>query len=238
MDHFRKSLAWVVVTFLLAACASTPTPASSSGNDSASGKGTTQAATASARNEGAEAGEPATRQHMPVTQLTSTYHIGVDDVVQVSVWRNENLSVTVPVRPDGMISIPLAGDVLAGGKTPEQVAVSIEKKLSRYIRAPQVTVILTQLNSHEYLSRVRVTGAVRNPISVSYRQGMTILDVVLTAGGVTEFAAPNRTRLYRKNGTKTKSFRIHLGDILNKGQLKTNLELQPGDVITVPERVF
>lgn len=170
--------------------------------------------------------------------LISEYKIGVDDVVQVSVWRNPNLSVTVPVRPDGMISIPLGGDILAGGLTPVQVAASIRKKLSQFVRAPQVTVILTQLNSHEYLSRVRVTGAVRNPISISYRQGMSILDVVLAAGGVTEFAASNRARLYRQVGKKTKSYRIRLGDILNRGKLKTNINLQPGDVITIPERLF
>lgn len=170
--------------------------------------------------------------------LVKEYHIGVDDVVQVSVWKNENLSVKVPVRPDGKISIPLAGDVMAGGLTPSQVAKSIKHKLSAYIRDPQVTVILTELHSHEYLSRVRVTGAVRTPISVSYRQGMTVLDLVLAAGGVTEFASPNGTRLYRKIKGKVESFRVRLGDILSKGKLSTNLAIEPGDVITVPERLF
>ena len=106
------------------------------------------------------------------------------------------------------------------------------------MRDPQVTVILTQLHSHEYLSRVRVTGAVRTPISVTYRQGMTILDVVLAAGGVTEFAAPNNARLYRKEGNKTRAYRVKLGDILNRGKLKTNIDIKPGDVITIPERLF
>lgn len=168
----------------------------------------------------------------------SKYLIGVDDIVKVSVWKNENMSVTVPVRPDGMISIPLAGDVLAGGLTPNQVAASIRQKLKSYIRDPQVTVILTQLRSHDYLSRVRVTGAVRNPISVPFRQGMTVLDVVLAAGGTTEFASPNGTRLYRKQDGKNHVFKIRLGDILNKGKLKTNIDIVPGDVVTVPERLF
>ena len=168
----------------------------------------------------------------------SRYLIGVDDIVKVSVWKNENMSVTVPVRPDGMISIPLAGDVLAGGLTPNQVAASIRQKLKSYIRDPQVTVILTQLRSHDYLSRVRVTGAVRNPISVPFRQGMTVLDVVLAAGGTTEFASPNGTRLYRKHDGKNHVFKIRLGDILNKGKLKTNIDILPGDVVTVPERLF
>jgi len=170
--------------------------------------------------------------------LVKEYHIGVDDVLQVSVWKNENLSVKVPVRPDGKISIPLAGEVMAGGLTPPQVAASIKHKLSAFIRDPQVTVILTELHSHEYLSRVRVTGAVRTPISVSYRQGMTVLDLVLAAGGVTEFASPNGTRLYRKIKGKVESFRVRLGDILRKGKLSTNLAIEPGDVITVPERLF
>lgn len=170
--------------------------------------------------------------------LVSKYLIGVDDEVKVSVWKNENMSVTVPVRPDGMISIPLAGDVLAGGLTPNQVAASIRAKLKNYIRDPQVTVILTKLRSHDYLTRVRVTGAVRNPISVPFRQGMTVLDLVLAAGGVTEFASPNGTRLYRKVDGKNHVFKIRLGDILNKGKLQTNIDIIPGDVVTVPERLF
>lgn len=172
------------------------------------------------------------------TDAQETYHIGVDDRVQVSVWRNPDLSVTVPVRPDGMISVPLIGDVHAGGLTPEQVAKSIRQKLATYIRDPNVTVIVTELRSHEFLSRVRITGAVRTPRSLAYRQGMTVLDAVLEAGGVNDFAAPNRTKLYRREKNKTEVLEIDLGDILNKGQLETNAVLVPGDVITVPERIF
>jgi len=166
------------------------------------------------------------------------YKIGIDDRVQVSVWRNPELSVTVPVRPDGMISVPLIGDVQAGGLTATEVADLIKKKLSSYIREPSVAVILTELRSHEYLSRVRVTGAVRTPKSIPHRQGMTVLDVVLEAGGANEFAAPNRTKLYRKQKDKTEVFDVDLGDILNKGRLDTNFLLYPGDVVTIPERLF
>lgn len=166
------------------------------------------------------------------------YKIGVDDRVQVSVWRNPELSVTVPVRPDGMISVPLIGDVQAGGLTATEVADLIKKKLSSYIREPSVAVILTELRSHEYLSRVRVTGAVRTPRSIPHRQGMTVLDVVLEAGGANEFAAPNRTKLYRRQKDKTEIFDVDLGDILNKGRLDTNFLLYPGDVVTIPERMF
>lgn len=166
------------------------------------------------------------------------YRIGVEDRVQVSVWRNPELSVIVPVRPDGMISVPLIGDVEAGGLTATQLANLIKKKLSNYIREPSVAVILTELRSHEFLSRVRVTGAVRTPKSIPHRQGITVLDAVLEAGGTNEFAAPNRAKLYRKRKDKTEISNVNLGDILNKGVLDTNFTLYPGDVVTVPERLF
>ncbi|MCR4346514.1 MAG: polysaccharide biosynthesis/export family protein [Sulfuricaulis sp.] len=166
------------------------------------------------------------------------YRIGVDDRLQITVWRNPELSLTVPVRPDGKISAPLIGDVQAGGNTPTQVAAIIKDKLSAYIREPNVAVILTELRSHEFLSRVRVTGAVRTPRSMPYRPGMTVLDAVLEAGGVNDFASPNRTKLYRKGKTKTDVLEIDLTDILTKGKLESNFELRPGDVVTVPERLF
>ncbi|BAV34139.1 sugar ABC transporter substrate-binding protein [Sulfuricaulis limicola] len=166
------------------------------------------------------------------------YRIGADDRLQITVWRNPELSTTVPVRPDGKISVPLIGDVQAGGKTPTQVAAIIKDKLSAYIREPNVAVILTELRSHEFLSRVRVTGAVRTPRSMPYRPGMTVLDAVLEAGGTNDFAAPNRTKLYRKTKTKTDLLDINLADILVKGKLESNYDLKPGDVVTVPERLF
>jgi polysaccharide export outer membrane protein len=172
--------------------------------------------------------------------FTEEYRIGVDDVLQVTVWRNPELGATVPVRPDGRISVPLLGDVVAGGRTPEEVAREIEDRLGRYVRDTKVAVILTELRSHEYLSRVRVTGAVQQPVSVPYRQGMTVLDAVLEAGGTTEFAAADRTRLYRKSkgGSATTTIDIRLGRILKSGDLATNIPVLPGDVITVPERAF
>lgn len=173
-------------------------------------------------------------------QAVNTYLIGVDDQLQITVWHNPDLSVSVPVRPDGKITVPLIGDVAAGGKTPDEVSAEIKDKLQSFVRDPQVAVILTALRSHEYLSRVRVTGAVRTPISIPYRQGMTVLDAVLAAGGTTEFAAPDRTELYRKpsaNGTAT-SYAVHLEKILQEGDLANNYPVQPGDVITVPQRAF
>ena len=174
----------------------------------------------------------------PGALIEETYRIGVDDGLQISVWRNPELSVAVPVRPDGMISVPLIGDVRAGGLTPEQVAKVVKDKLAAYVRDPSVTVIVTNLRSHEFLSRIRITGAVRTPKSMPYRRGMTVMDAILEAGGVNDFAAPNRTKLYRRVKDKAQVIAIDLGDILNKGRLETNVMLLPGDVLTVPERIF
>lgn len=168
----------------------------------------------------------------------SDYHLGVDDLVQVNVWGNDELSVEMPVRPDGKISMPLIGDVQAGGRTPKQVAEDIRVRLSGYIRNPNVTVILTELRSHEYLSRIRVTGAVTSPVSLPYRQGMTVIDAVLAAGGVNEYAATSSAKLYRKRNGKTHVLKVDLDAILEDGKLDTNYDLQPGDIITVPERLF
>ena len=170
--------------------------------------------------------------------IDGDYRIGVDDRVQVSVWRNPELSVIVPVRPDGKISVPIIGDVPAGGRTASEVAEIIKKRLSEYVRDPSVVVIVTELHSHEFLSRVRVTGAVRTPRSIPHRQGMTVLDAVLEAGGINDFASPNGTKLYRKVKGKTEVFEIELGNILTKGKIESNYMLRPGDVLTVPERLF
>ena len=186
----------------------------------------------------ATGGGGSTTPPAPAQAAVDDYAIGVDDVVQVTVWRNPELGITVPVRPDGKISVPLIGDVMAGGRTPSQVSADIQEKLAAFVRDPQVAVILTALNSHEYLSRVRVTGAVRQPISIPYRQGMTVLDAVLAAGGVNEFAAPDRSSLYRRAEGQTASYAVRLDKIINRGDLSTNFTVAPGDVITVPERAF
>ena len=163
------------------------------------------------------------------------YLIGVGDTLSINVWRNADLSIEVPVRPDGKISVPLAGDIDVGNKTPEAVGANITELLSKFIRDPYVTVIVTTMGSDQYRSRVRVTGAVDSPLSTPYRQGMTVMDVVLEAGGLTEFANPSKATLFRKNGDRLP---VDLRGILNRGDMSTNYALVPGDVITVPERAF
>ncbi|WP_273208487.1 XrtA/PEP-CTERM system exopolysaccharide export protein [Marinobacter subterrani] len=166
------------------------------------------------------------------------YILGATDVVRVSVWRNDDLSISVPVRPDGKISVPLAGDVQASGKTPEELAYDIEQNLESYIREPQVSVVVTSMGSHEFSDRVRVTGAVAQPTSVPHRAGMTVLDMVLTSGGLSPFAAPNNSMLYRVVEGKVVAIPIRLDDILTRGDISTNYRLRPGDILTVPERTL
>jgi len=166
------------------------------------------------------------------------YVIGVGDNLQVAVWRNPELSVTVPVRPDGMISTPLVGDIMAAGKPANKLASDIRVKLEGFVRSPEVTVIVTEASSSEFLRRVRVTGAVRTPISVPYRDGMTVLDLVLLAGGTNEFASGNGAKLYRKTDGVVKVFPVYLSDILNDGKVESNYPLTPSDIVTVPERNF
>lgn len=169
---------------------------------------------------------------------TQGYQIGVGDEISVQVWKSPELSVQVPVRPDGKISAPLVGDVVAAGQTTQQLSEVLAEKFATYVRNPQVTVIVLNPASGEYLRRVRVTGAVKNPTSVSHQQGMTVLDLVLEAGGLTDFAVGNRANLYRRYGDKTEVFPVRLDDILQKGRLETNYQLAPSDILTIPERVF
>ncbi len=166
------------------------------------------------------------------------YVIGVGDNVMVSVWRNPDLSITVPVRPDGKISTPLVGDIRAAGISPMQLSSALKKRLSKFIRDPQVSVIMTGLNSHEYVSRVRITGAVGGPTSVPHRMGMTVMDLILAAGGLSEFANGNRTVLYRMTAGNQETIKIKADDIWQKGKLDTNYLLRPGDVVSVPESLF
>ncbi len=170
--------------------------------------------------------------------LIESYKIAVDDKLSINVWKNPELSLSEPVRPDGKISLPLAGDVMAAGLTPEELAAVIEKRLANYVKAPNVTIILTQLKGHEFLSRVRVTGSVANNVSMAYHPGMTALDAVLEAGSVDVFADANNTKVHRRTKKGSESYDIHLKDIMEKGDMTTNIKLMPGDIVTVPQSTF
>lgn len=172
----------------------------------------------------------------PETQ--DLYQIGAGDVLTISVWGNADLSLTVPVRPDGHVSMPLIGDILASNKDAQTLAADITTALSGQLRNPQVTVIVAQVNSVQYVSRVRVTGAVRAPVSLPYARGMSVLDAILEAGGINEVASANKAKLYRRVEGELGEYDVRLDDILLRGNLETNYPLQPGDVITVPERLF
>ena len=172
--------------------------------------------------------------HAPVPH----YRLAVADVIKISVWHNKRLSETVPVRPDGRISMPLIGSVLVAGHTASGVARTIKTKLAYYVRDPQVTVIVTHIVQDSYRDRIRVTGAVEHPASLRYEPGMTVLDAVLDAGGINTFAAANDTEIHRVVGHSERVIHVHLGNILSEGRLGTNYRLRPGDIITVPERLL
>lgn len=166
------------------------------------------------------------------------YRIGVGDALQISVWRNQELSTSVPVRPDGKISLPLIGDIVAANLTTAELSANIVKGLEGFIRSPQVTVIVTNPSSADFQRRVRITGAVHSPQSLPFREGMTVLDLVLLAGGPNEYASANKAKLYRKVNGETKVYPIYLEDLIESGKVETNYPLQPSDIVTVPERSF
>jgi polysaccharide export outer membrane protein len=173
---------------------------------------------------------------VPAAAVAAAYIIGPGDSLQVFVWRNAELSSTVPVRPDGKISTPLVEDMVAVGKTPTQLARDIEKVLAEYVKSPQVNVIVTQPLSA--FSQVKVIGQVVKPQSLPYRDGMTVLDALLTVGGLAPFAAGNRAKVVRMSAGKQTEINVNLGKIIDKGDMTQNLKLQPGDVIVVPETRF
>jgi polysaccharide export outer membrane protein len=170
--------------------------------------------------------------------IVDEYKLGIGDAVTVNVWRNPDLSVAVVVRPDGKISVPLAGDIEVDGVSTKELSAIIEERLTSYIRNPKVTVIVSNPTSADFIHRIRVTGAVAQQRSIPYRKGITVLDVILEAGGVSPFANADESKLYRQTEDGAKVYPIYLNDILEKGILDSNYTLYPQDIITVPERGF
>jgi len=178
----------------------------------------------------------ATQPVAPASAVAADYIIGPGDTIQVFVWRNPELTTTVPVRPDGKVSTPLVEDMVAVGKTPSVLARDIEKVLAEYVRTPQVNVIVTQPAS--VFSQVKIIGSVARPQALAYREGMTVLDAILAVGGLTDFAAGNRARIVRTVDGKHQEIRIKLNGLVNNGDMKQNQALKPGDVLIVPESRF
>jgi len=162
------------------------------------------------------------------------YLIGPLDQLQIFVWRADELSTQVTVRPDGRISTPLVEDMVAAGKTPSALANDLEGVLREYVRSPEVTVIVSDFSS-TYDQQVRVLGEAQQPIALPYQAGMTVLDVMVAVGGLTEFAAGNRAVLIRGQGEDRQSYRLRLNDLLRKGNISANVPVLPGDVILIPE---
>jgi len=185
---------------------------------------------------GVAAAEPAPAA--PPATSSADYTIGPGDVLQIFVWRNPELSTSVPVRPDGKISTPLVEDMVAVGKSPAKLARDMETVLAEYVRSPTVNVIVATANSA--LSQVKVFGQVKNPQSIPYRDGLRVLDVVLLVGGFTDFAAPNRAKLVHAavGQEKPREEKLKLGDLVQKGDMKQNVSLKPGDVLVIPQARF
>src|SRR5580698_8843678 len=164
------------------------------------------------------------------------YLIGPGDRLQVYVWQNQDLSVTVPVRQDGKVSTPLVEDMQAAGKTASTLARDVEKVLSEYVRSPKVNVFV--LEAVSAFSQVKVTGQVKTPQALPYHEGMTVLDAILAAGGLTDFAAGNRARVVRTVEGKQQEIKVRLDKLLNSGDMSQNVALRPGDVILIPQSRF
>ncbi|WP_329743188.1 XrtA/PEP-CTERM system exopolysaccharide export protein [Dyella sp. A6] len=180
---------------------------------------------------------PVVQDSVAAQPHTERYIIGPGDSLDIFVRDNPNLTTTVPVRPDGRISIPLVQSIMAAGKTPDQLAGNLEKDLGRYIRSPMVTVIVKKFVG-AYSQQVRVVGQATTPKAVPYRSGMTLLDVMIDVGGLTKFAAGNNAKIIRKlPDGREQTIPVRLGDLMN-GSIKNNVVMRPGDILIIPESLF
>jgi polysaccharide export outer membrane protein len=175
-------------------------------------------------------------KNLNAAPVKTTYKIGPGDSLHIFVRNNPQLTMNVPVRPDGKISIPLVKSIQAAGKTPRQLADDLQAHLSQYIRNPLVTVIVTNFVG-TYADQIRVVGQAAQPQSIPYSKGMTLLDAMIKAGGLTQYAAGNRATLARTVNGKEKKYSIHIQDLLN-GDINNNVPLRPGDVIIIPRTYF
>ena len=165
------------------------------------------------------------------------YLIGPGDSVNIIVWRNPEVSLTVSVRPDGKITTPLVEDLAASGKTSTQLARDIEQALSKFIQQPVVTVIVTNF-SGPYGEQIRVIGEAAKPQALPYRLGMSLMDVLIAVGGITDFAAGNKASIIRVRDGSQLQLRVRLDDLLKEGDISANVMMRPGDVLLIPESFF
>lgn len=165
------------------------------------------------------------------------YRIGPGDTVNIIVWRNPEVSMAVPVRPDGKITTPLVEDLPAAGKTSTQLARDIEQALTKFIQQPVVTVVVTNFVGN-YSEQIRVIGQAARPQALPYRNEMSLMDVMIAVGGTTEFAAGNRASLIRNVDGKQQKFNVRLDDLVKDGDISANVNMRPGDVLVIPESYF
>ena len=174
----------------------------------------------------------------PVSAATPDYRyiIGAGDSVTVFVWRNPEVTTTVPVRPDGRIAAPLIDEIMAQGKTPKELARDVEQELSKYIVDPQVTILVGGFVG-PYSEQIRVVGEAAKPQFLSYKQNMTLLDVMIAVGGITDFADGNKATILRTS-EGNKQYSVRLRDLIRRGDVSANVDMKPGDILIIPQSFF
>lgn len=182
----------------------------------------------------------ATSAHPPAPAVAATpdynYIVGPGDNLNIIVWRNPELSLSVPVRPDGKVSTPLVDELLAQGKTPTQIARDIERELGKFVRDPVVTIIVTNFVG-PYSEQIRVVGEAAKPQFLPYKQKMTVLDVMIAVGGLTDFADGNHAVIVRAADKSTR-YSVRLNDLVKRGDISANVEMLPGDILIIPQGWF
>lgn len=174
----------------------------------------------------------------PVSAATPDYRyiIGAGDSVTVFVWRNPEVTTTVPVRPDGRIAAPLIDEIMAQGKTPKELARDVEQELSKFIVDPQVTILVGGFVG-PYSEQIRVVGEAAKPQFLSYKQNMTLLDVMIAVGGITDFADGNKATILRTS-EGNKQYSVRLRDLIRRGDVSANVDMKPGDILIIPQSLF
>lgn len=174
----------------------------------------------------------------PTVASTANYNylVGPGDTLNITVWRNPELSLTVPVRPDGKVSAPLVDELVAQGKTSSEIARDVEKALGKFVRDPVVTVIVTNFVG-PYSEQIRVVGEATKPQFLPYKQKMTVMDVMIAVGGLTDFADGNKATIVRA-AESNKRYSVRLQDLIKRGDISANVEMLPGDILIIPQGWF